>query len=154
MVGSLNRWPFLLKTAGCDAAAATPRFPSGIKQRESRAEELQTQAKYVSVRKANWWPSISLLPSEPVNRRAAITHVLTARNGIFLGWAKGCQAARCRSEKQLSRLEVQQEETSVENKEKPQTHTHTHTPTHTPTHTHTHTPYSAHLMFPLITGEL
>lgn len=79
------------------AAAASSHFP--LFKHKVKAQERQTQAKYVSSRKANWWPSISLLPSEPVNRRAAITHVLTACNGIFLGWAKGCQAARCRSEK-------------------------------------------------------
>lgn len=54
-----------------------------------------------SVTKAKWWLSISLFPSDPVNRRAAITHVLTACNGISLRWAKGCQAASCRSGKQL-----------------------------------------------------
>lgn len=106
MVCSLNRWSFLSKTPGFDAAAAR-RFPfrhETKKKRENGAEELQTQAKYLSVRKVNWWPSISLLSSEPVNRRAAITHVLTACNGIFLGWAKGCQTVRCRSQKQLGGL--------------------------------------------------
>ena len=44
--------------------------------------------------------------------------------------------------KQLSGLEVQEEETSLENKD-----------AHAHTHTHTHTAQN-HLMFPLITGEL
>lgn len=100
--------------------------PSGMTQRGSRAQELQTQAKYLSLRKANWWLRISLLPCEPVNQRAAITHVLTACNGILFGWAKGCQAARCRSEKQLGGLEIQQEATRRENKKKTHQQTHTH----------------------------
>lgn len=85
-----------------------------------------TPAKYLSMRKAKWWLSISLLPCEPVNRRAAITHVLTACNGIFLGWAKGCQACLL----QITKEETRWTEKSGDEDQRNQS-------AHTCTHTHT-----------------